>query len=762
MSITAEKDKKNWDWLPPSYKPKIIAIREAVTRLWNENSIKPQLPGFTPHGPEHSKSVEDIMHRLIPDRESFSKLTERERYYLLASAWLHDIGMICGIEEGDSQLAPEDIRVNHHKRSETFIVNNHAKICVDYHDAPAMGLLAHFHGEDLRNCTPILPVGTETVRLALLAAYLRTADALDISQSRSPMLNYAICLAYNIPMSSKLHWIKSRLISGIDISPKDHRITVTFKTLHDDDYHALAINVQKQNLSRLQKLVMNDLRTHIDSNSSVLVREGISYFLDIDCLSTKMAIDDQIRPELSRLVYNFEMMVHPSATKLMHILLDTINDIVEPSASGKDNANRESTKGKLLEDLQRFLKEIRMEILENRPCHLGLERLIGDFDQLFRNPQILPSDIKKKVDHEIAVLEKERQDVRVAALDYFTNISRTDAKVWAFAGEVARVLDQRKELESKTTLVDRLRNSMPDSAYINILLYGLSELVIKAISGLRDLVVRRLLGNSSIVGLVQLHKDDIEKIASTLVRIFVCEGQPKTITAKNDRLTYHDGTKYALELHRRGFNNVTIIPDLVAGSLLNDASSEGGSFMDYVMLGMNGLEYVPEVESQNSRNARFLHSTGHLAIATLARNLKPLGQDKGNMTRLILVLSNSKCAKSNVDHPKLCDSGTETVENGYPILKEGFFFRTGRGSKPIRTQPFLIRDEDVRAELFDAGISLYNPREDSVMLTMVDDIIADGVHFINIADDKVLNNFREWLYGKPIQGRPNEPSLAPR
>lgn len=257
MFVTEEQDKKNWDWLPDAYKQKIIAIREAVTRLWNEHSNKPQLVNFTPHGPEHSKSVEDIIHRLIPDQESFNKLTERERFYLLASAWVHDIGMIYGIEVGDKKdLTPEHIRTIHHKRSEKFITNNYLKICVDPEDAPALSLLAYFHGENLESCKSIFPVGNnDVVRLSLIAAYLRLADALDISQSRSPSLNYAICLAYNIPMSSKLHWIKSRLISGLEISPKDHRITVYFKTLHDD-YQTTQLSIQKQNLAKLQKLVM--------------------------------------------------------------------------------------------------------------------------------------------------------------------------------------------------------------------------------------------------------------------------------------------------------------------------------------------------------------------------------------------------------------------------------------------------------------------------------------------------------------------------
>jgi hypothetical protein len=459
-----------------------------------------------------------------------------------------------------------------------------------------------------------------------------------------------------------------------------------------------------------------------------------------------MEIDDQVRPELSRLVYNFEMMVHPSATKLMYILLETINDIIEPYVSGKDPKAKESMDAKLSEDLQRFINEIRKEILHNRPCHLGLKTLIEDFDELFHKNTLNVNDLKERVDNQLRVIEKERTDIRLVALEYFGAMNGTTLKISKYVEQVADELIRRKKVDSKTPLVQYLSNIRRDEANINVLLYGLSELVIKALGGLKDLIIKSLLKNNDIVDLVHLHKDEIEKTASTLIKMFVCEGQPKTITGKNDRLTYHDGTKYAIELHRRGFSNVVIIPDLVAGSLLNDVSREGGFFIDYVMLGVNGLEYIPTV-SANPRNARFFHSGGHLAIAALTKSLQLHNCGKASLPRLILVLSRSKCAKNSSNQGEVCSSEADNTEHAPYILKEGYLFRTRKDDAPVRTQPFLIRDEDIRTELLDAGISLYNCREDSVMLSMVDDIIADGKYFIDIGKDDVLDAFRNWVYG---------------
>ena len=771
MLVSAEQDKMNWEWLPEIYSQKLEAIRAGVTRLWNENGVNPPLVGFTPHGPEHSKAVEDLMHRLIPDRESFTKLTERERFCLLASAWVHDIGMIRGIHRDDDKLSEEEIRTTHHKRSERFITNSHLKILVDPGDAPALSLLAYYHGENLEGCRRFFPVhNNDVVRLSLIAAYLRLADALDITQSRSPMLNYAICLAYNIPMSSKLHWIKSRLITGIDISPVDHRIMVHFKRLRDDR-QAPRLSIQNQNIAKLQKLVMNDLRTDIDSNMPTLVREGISYFLDIDHCSTEMEIDDQVRPELTRLVYNFEMMVHPSSTKLMRILLQTMHDIIAPH---RRNCTA-SIKQKVLDDLRRFMKEIREEILDNRRCHFGLKRLIDDFDALLNDRKLSIDELGKRVSGELKKLEDERRKVRSTASRYFKEIDFSDdqnSKITKYVETVRSTLkeidssdDQNSEItkhvetvgstleeeegtDSPRSLSDRLREKMSDGDYINVLLYGLSELVIKAICGFRDFVINCLLRDESVRESIQHHKDTPEAIASTLMRIFVCEGQPKTITAKNDRLTYHDGTKYALELHRRGFSNIMILPDLVVGNLLNERHSENQPSLDYVLLGTNGLEYVGDVEP---RKAHFLHSSGHLAIAALTTSLK-----LGPKPRLILVLSRSKCAlKDDKELLRITDRRSETT------VKEGFRFVTRR-EPPMRTQPFLIRDEDIRAELFAAGIRLYNPREDSVELTMVTDIIADGECFIGIDKDEPLESLRKWLYPESDNGRSTGVAKGPQ
>lgn len=68
--------------------------KEATERLWTH----PLLQHYTNHGPDHSQRIIDIIGRLL---ENDSKiLNDYERFILIASAYLHDIGMQSPIHAG--------------------------------------------------------------------------------------------------------------------------------------------------------------------------------------------------------------------------------------------------------------------------------------------------------------------------------------------------------------------------------------------------------------------------------------------------------------------------------------------------------------------------------------------------------------------------------------------------------------------------------------------------------------------------------------
>lgn len=844
VSSPDDLEKRYWNWLDQDSSNNLKLIRLAVKKLIVDcASTYPQLAGYTPHGPEHMSRVEHILHRLIPNKE-VENLKMCERFYLLASAWLHDVGMLRGIN-GDSErdlskYDDETIRKNHHKRAEKFIVNHFSRLDVDNKDAQALGLLALFHRRSvpLMNCPNEFPVANTTIRLRLLAAYLRLADSLDIDQSRSPSSEYAICISYNISVNSKLHWIKSRLVSGISIEPENHRIIVYFKQPHDyaikDEIKRMRLKENEipillNNLNHLRNLVIEDLNEELNSVKNTLVRGSISYFLEIKQRCSEVIIDDQIFPELLLLANNYEMISHPSATRLMYIVLITTQRILQKHLSPEINIYdlsflekfckstqisceselffidpiRCNQKYKALRnELNVFFEELRCEILENRKCHVGLKLLINKLSRSLSEDSIIAFTIM--VSREKQIIDKERKGVRRVSAHYFdeyltknsllhtvppvdqqpaenkldepnelyfreVNIDTfEDSTVFYNQIDTSPILDliQENIIEKLCSKVYNSKRDQTETVIknrrINILLYGYSELVIKSLCGFRDRVVDLLIqviANENLP--IKIHKVKLEAEASNIFRIFVCEGQPKTITAPNDALDYHDGTRYATALARRGFNKIFIIPDLAAGSLLNNARRTNFPHIHLVMFGANGLEFNNQNYSSNEhkpnsnqldtlKEDKFRHSSGHLAIAALTCQIRE--NKSARYPRLVLVIGSSKCAPigSFVQEQDPDETNQENLADNYfskagkIFEKYGYLFCSLVEGESIRTDPFLVRDETIRKELRDLGILLYNPREDEVSLQMVDDVILEFGFFLNLRTGNLIK-FRSEL-----------------
>lgn len=769
-----DTEKKFWSWLNKEYSNKLRSIRHAVRKLIVSCESFPQLAGYTPHGPEHMERVEDIIHRLIPG-SAVEELKMIERFYLLASAWVHDVGMLRGLfgdfERDLMRYPDEEIRREHHQRSEKFIVNHFSRLDVDSRDAHALGLISLYHrrSANLNHCPWKFPVNSGNVRLRLLAAYLRLADSLDTDQSRSPSSDYAICIAYNIPVSSKLHWIKSRLVSGIFIEPQEQRVVVYFKEPHASslpmELRRLNISEKdipllKQNLINLRKMVLADLRQELDTVKNTLIRGEITYFLDIEERSTQMVIDDQVFPELLYLADNFELISHPSATRLMYMVLGTMERIFSrymPKKSdgdkkAPDNSNEKRRADEecvplqcdqrhkaLRRELQDFLAELECQILENRRCHVGLRKLVKDLTKLLRDCPV--EKTRERVEKERENIARERRKIRDSARKYFAKYLKIPDSDDERMGNLLKCSTVVNEKNLKSHLLECLkrierkedtRKSVePHSICFNILVYGFSELVIKALCGFRDQIVRLLIEEMSKPESpnVSIHKVDLETIASDIFRLFVCEGQPKTITAPNDALAYHDGSRYATALTRKKFTKVILIPDLAAGNLLQRSCSEHIPRMNLVMLGANGLEFS---ELDPRRDSLFRHSSGHMAIAALTDFFRQKSEEILS-PKLLLVLGKSKC--DFLSQEENAERKTEDCCGGEIREKDGYRFWSILKGENVRNEPFLVRDETVRRNLFNDGVFLYNPREDAVPLNMVNDVIMDFGFFENVGEN---------------------------
>ncbi len=576
------------NWLNPDHGKYLLEIRSAITAIHNQNHDNEPLAFYTPHGPKHFEMVEDNFHKLIPDDDATRHLEEEERFYLLASAWLHDIGMYRSVarEVWQSDLDDNEIRERHHITSAKYLVSNFTCCGVKEIDKDFLATLCLYHRriEDIDECPTQKSVGVDnkSFKLKLLAAYLRLADSLDIGPSRTPTPAYAICLAYNIPQESKIHWIKSRIISGIFIDPASHRITVEFnEPKFDNGYSSNTKNTVFGKLDYVIDLVMKDLNEELNSVKQILISNGVAFFLDIDSKKNKEFLSEQTVKDLIELVANYDILVHPSASRLLEMILLTIANIggfhlqkdFEPEIL---KGNVTDNPKKMKDELDLFLTKISKELVQTRPCHYGLRKLIDQCSEIAR--QTLDDTRYGDFVTEIATLyskhHKYRRDVRKQSKDLF-----------------AHLYEDKKEKNEYA-----------------ILLYGYSELAIKAICGFRDAILSK---EYPAIKASDLYNTDVENNISKCIKLFICDGQPKAISNGQDGLVYHDGLRYAESIADRNFYNVIIIPDATVGNIIKNID------IDLIVVGANGYD-----------NESFVHSSGHSSIINLGLYHKIITKNK--------------------------------------------------------------------------------------------------------------------------------------
>jgi len=209
---------------------KFNQLKETIHEIfWSQGQI---IPHFTDHSDRHSKRMIQICDHAT--RRLEKDLNAKEIYRLLASIYLHDVGMqLIGPDwnlEDLSLIEFTQIRKEHVRRSVELI----KKMVDPYTPSPYFGenLPIKFYGSLDRAaaydiCTIVgahmdidAPIedfhsNDEEVRLPLLCALLKFADSLDITEKRVffNVLDFA-----KINIQSRAIWEKYRYVQRVEIS----------------------------------------------------------------------------------------------------------------------------------------------------------------------------------------------------------------------------------------------------------------------------------------------------------------------------------------------------------------------------------------------------------------------------------------------------------------------------------------------------------------------------------------------------------------
>jgi AAA15 family ATPase/GTPase len=235
------------------YLPWLEVIRKRTIELFST----PRLRDFTDHTPEgHSERIIDILNALCSEMMGMKdkKLNTEEIFVLLASAYLHDVGMQYA---KDPELRLIDIRERHHELSEKMILGSLYEranwpdlgIPMEYADEIAKVSRGHRRTDLYTREYDALHKNGKPIRLRLLVALLSLADDLDLTYRRVVMENLELS---SVPQESRVYWWRYYYIEAVSIS--EGKIQLFF-CLPSPIYERIVVpSVEHQINSRLSEL----------------------------------------------------------------------------------------------------------------------------------------------------------------------------------------------------------------------------------------------------------------------------------------------------------------------------------------------------------------------------------------------------------------------------------------------------------------------------------------------------------------------------
>jgi translation initiation factor 2B subunit (eIF-2B alpha/beta/delta family) len=240
------------------------------------------LPFYTVHGAEHCQAVENFLNEILSTGKDVNKdfiPNSEEAMFLLAGAWLHDIGMMYGIFRGEqvSNLANNPdycakLRNEHEVRTTGHILNEwHLECHWSYEEKAILAHICHFHRKknEIDDFVPAVITGKitrEPVRIKVIAALLRIADGCHADRSRVPGNLRALYDSLGMPTDEVCFWGQPELISRVRFQHADGKIVIESLIPNPIDFKR-----GKFDFEEIIELVRKDIEGELESVQTVLL-----------------------------------------------------------------------------------------------------------------------------------------------------------------------------------------------------------------------------------------------------------------------------------------------------------------------------------------------------------------------------------------------------------------------------------------------------------------------------------------------------------
>jgi hypothetical protein len=218
------------------------------------------------------------------------------------------------------------------------------------------------------------PKANPSIYTYILAAYLRLAETIAMPNSREnsedPIKAY---MTTGLDEFSMLQWIKTNFGFDGDINPEidheKHRITINICTPENIKNN----NDEFDNIDILKRKIEHEIQDQLDLIHEIMIDGGISCFLDAKC---RMSIDnfmnepdsEQFRQLLTSLPL-FEFYSAPNSTAITSAVRSQLTTITE-----------ENNKS-VIDDLNKFNTYVLETLSNERPCHVFLHTIRSFIDE---------------------------------------------------------------------------------------------------------------------------------------------------------------------------------------------------------------------------------------------------------------------------------------------------------------------------------------------------------------------------------------------
>lgn len=560
----------------PEYRNRLLTTEDFVRKLSEKSQ---DTSYYTPHEAGHCLAVEKMIKALI--QKSMIQFTDLEKFILFTAAWIHDLGMFLEVANifFESQKVPETersplhIRDQHDEISAWYLSKNGTSILGIHSDkdvkpqtivqatlrnyANSINLISQFHR--IKNSVDNCPIESflkgERIRTRLLACLLRLADTLHVDTSRFDRNLYDVLQIGEMDRSARLHWLKSYIVSNVYLDPKTETVFVSIELpkIRGDSPQERAD--WEESSTNLQRIIVHDIQEDLLTVRGTFMDNSMPAYSQVKARITFVpGYSKEDIEEITGMINDLGVVFSPNTSKVIEKALDSINSICRMRFDRADLARNH------IHQLIRYLKDVH----NLRPCHIGLAKVIHDTEEVFNKQFPKEEDWRKVTTDEIT----RRQN--------------------AIAKKVNQVRTSRKRGLNK--LYDKCKTNVLDGIE-NIIVFGYSEMV------------------TNFLKEYETHhpnwKDNLT--------IFVLECSAKRRFTSDNDIEYNDGMYYALQLSKKSFNNIVLLPDTSFASLAYNLNQKNKQSRSLVLFGVNGI---------NRQDYACGHTSGHLMVAIVAKYFK--------------------------------------------------------------------------------------------------------------------------------------------